>query len=356
MWRNKQVWFLLLALCANLAIRIYSYRAEYLSKYDPVYWEGRYWRSQWVVSNSKEPVGDDGLYAYAGWEYIHGRDPTSLNAEMPPLGKYLIGLSILIFSNQNIFALICGILVLVVFYKLNKSVFKSSFLALMPVVAFSFEPLFWQQLRAPFLDLAYLLFLLLTFSLFLSQRLFLAAVFLGLMAATKASASTFLLVGLTTILYFVFRKKWNLLKRWLFLLPISLASFTLTYLRYFWLGHSLREFLGVQKWILNFYQTGAKAAFGGVWRMLLTGKWLTWWNGIVAVSEWWIGWTILLLAFIGYWVVVIFRRKFDNSLLLSVWLLIYLLFLSFIPVWPRYLLLVLPFLYNLIIWLLAFCF
>lgn len=220
----------------------------------------------------------------------------------------------------------------------------------MPVVAFSFEPLFWQQLRAPYLDLLHLLFLFLTFNFFLRQCLFLAVLFLGLMAATKASASTFFLVGLTTILYLIFRKKWSLFARWLFLLPISLVSFVLTYLRYFWLGHSLREFLGVQKWIWQFYATGAKASVGAVWRMLLTGKWLTWWNGIVGVSEWWVGWMILLLVFIAYWLVVVFRRRTDDLFLLSLWVLIYLLFLSFIPVWPRYLLVVLPFLYNCLAW------
>lgn len=34
----------------------------------------------------------------------------------------------------------------------------------------------------------------------------------------------------------------------------------------------------------------------------------------------------------------------------AIWLFIYLLFLSFIPMFPRYLLLALPFLYNMAIW------
>lgn len=339
-------WLLVLVLFFNLGLRIYSYRSEYLSKHDPLYWRERYLKSQWAMAEPEETIGDDGLFTYLGWELVHGLDPTLINAETPPLGKYLIGLSILVFGNQNIFALLSGILVLVVFFQLNRLVFKNRFWALLPVVLFSFEPLFWQQLRAPFLDLLFLLFLLLIFYFVLSQRFFLAAVFLGLMAATKASVSTFLLVGLTTTLYFAVRKKWALLKQWLLFLPISLISFVLTYFRYFWLGHSLREFLGVQKWIISFYQTGAKGAFGAVWQMLLTGKWLTWWSSPVKISEWQITWPILLIVSILSLTLSLIKKRFDVFWLFGLWTFIYLLFLSFIPVWPRYLLLVLPFLYN----------
>ena len=350
MRRDKFFWLLLFVLGINLMIRIYFYREEYLSRYDPVYWEERYFKSQWVMAEPEETIGDDGLYAYAGWEYLHGRDPTTLNAEMPPLGKYLIGLSIFVFGNQNIFALISGFLVLVVFYRMNRLVFRNHLWALLPVVLFSLEPLFWQQLRAPFLDLLYLLFLFLTFHFFLRHRFFLAAFFLGLMAAIKASASTFLLVGLTTILYFLFKKRWDWLKQWLFFLPVSLLSFTATYFRYFWLGHSLKEFLGVQKWILLFYQRGARAALGSVWPMLLIGRWLTWWNNLVKIAEWQITWPILLVFSIWYLVFGIFKKRFDAFWLFGLWTFIYLLFLSFLPVWPRYLLVIMPFMYNLAVW------
>jgi predicted membrane-bound dolichyl-phosphate-mannose-protein mannosyltransferase len=353
MRQSRLFWLLVLVLFSHLALRIYSYRGEYSSRYDPDYWQDRYLRSQWVVSNSQESIGDDGLYAYAGWEYIHGRDPTTLNAEMPPLGKYFVGLSILIFGNQNLFALLSGLLVLWAFFRLNLIIFKNKFMALLPVVLFSFEPLFWQQLRAPYLDLLYLLFLLLTFIFFLRQRFFLAALFLGLMAATKASASTFPLLGLTTVLYLVFRKNWFLLKQWLFLLPISLASFALSYFRYFSLGHSLRQFLGVQKWILAFYQTGAKAPLGSVWPMLATGKWSTWWSEPIRVTEWQLTWPLLLIVSLVFLISNLVKKKFDHFWLLTLWIFGYLLFLSFVPVWPRYLLVVLPFMYNLAVWQLA---
>src|SRR5438552_1706497 len=112
--KNKIFLIIIILFVLHLLFRLFSYKDDYLTKYDANYWKERYLHSQWVVPNSKESIGDDGLYAYAGWEYIHGRDPTTLNAEMPPFGKYVIGLCEVIFNNQNIFALLSGALVLTI--------------------------------------------------------------------------------------------------------------------------------------------------------------------------------------------------------------------------------------------------
>src|SRR5258708_6203663 len=98
---------LLIVLVLHFVFRIFQYRAEFFSKYDPAYWQYRYGNSQWVIPvdchslvhkpntdgykwcvknhamNKKQIViGDDGLYAYEGWKYIQGMDPTILNAEV----------------------------------------------------------------------------------------------------------------------------------------------------------------------------------------------------------------------------------------------------------------------------------
>lgn len=380
---NIFFWFIFLILLINIGSKIYSYRAEYSSKYDPAYWKQRYLKSQWVTTpgcgdldphiNPKtcvwddtwyanhaklniykkfESLGDDGLYAYAGWEYIQGKDPSLLNAEMPPFGKYLIGLSILIFNNQNIFALFSIILVLISYFLLNLQVFKNKLIAILPIVLFSFEPLFLTQMRAPFLDLLYLSLLFFTLYFFLRKNFIIFAISLGLMMATKASSSTFVLVTVTCLSYFFIRKEFKLIKKFLLFQPIVFLTFTLTYFRFFLLGHSFRNFLGVQKWILNFYSTGAKGNLISVWDMIILGKWPTWWNETVKVDEWQIFWPITLLLSIIFILINIKVKKFDENLIFVLWLIIYIIFLSVIPVFPRYLLLALPFMYNLSIWVL----
>lgn len=342
MRKNIGISVLLFILVANLFLRIWGYRQEFLTKFDPAYWQGRYLKSQWVDPMSKEPIGDDGLYAYAGWAYIHGRDPTVLNAEMPPLGKYLIGLSSLIFGNQNIFSLAVGILVLFAFYKLNLLFLKDKFWSLLPIVLFSFEPLYYQQLRAPYLDTLYLLFLLLSFYYFLKKNFLVTNIFLGMMVLTKNSVSTFILLESTFFLFLLIKREkiFPFFKN----LPVSIFVFLVGYTRYFWLGHSLHEFLGVQKWILNFYAVGAKGTLGMVFPMFFN-RWQTWWNGIIKINEWQITWPILFLLSIFHFLYSIFQKQFNQYLLIWIWLVIYILFLMLIPVWPRYFLLIIPFLY-----------
>lgn len=365
-------------LVISIGSRVYSYKSEYLSKYNSKYWEDRYFRSQWVgpsgcnwdphinpktcvwddawyvahpVANYKpmqrEFIGDDGLYAYAGWEYIHGKDPTLLNAEMPPLGKYLIGLSILVFDNQNIFAIFSGILVLLAYFLLNLQIFKHKTLALLPVVLLSFEPIFYTQLRAPFLDLLYLSLLLFTFYFFLKEKFLFSVISLGLMMATKASLGTFITVVATVMIYLFFYKKFKFIKKFVFFLPVAFITFALTYFRFFWLGHGIREFLGVQKWIVNFYSEGAKANFGSAWEMLIIGRWQTWWDKTIVINEWQITWPIIFLLSILLLYLMIRKKYFHKCFLFLIWVFIYLSFLSTLPVFPRYLLLVLPFLYSL---------
>lgn len=370
---KKKLLIIFIALVVlHILFRVYSYRSEYLTPYNAKYWENRYLRSQWVIpldcsdqkliskdrqwcninkATYKQQIllGDDGLYIYAGWEYIHGRNPTSLNAETPPFGKYLIGLSIIL-GNQNIFALLSGLLVLISLFLLNKQVVKDNFLAFLPVALFSFEPLFYTQLRAPFLDLLYLGLLLLVFFFVLRRQYILSAIFFGLMVSTKSSATTFILVALTVFLYLYFSKQFSEIKKFFLSLPITIAVFILTYMQLFLTGHSFRAFLGVQKWIINFYSTGATGSLIVPWQMLLTGKWSTWWGSTITVSEWHIGWSILFLSSF-YFIYRFFKnKKWGIEGLFIIWIITYLIFLSNVPVWPRYLLLVLPFMYNLTVW------
>ena len=383
--KKKLFIVLLIFFFLNFLSVIFSYRGEYLSHFDPAYWKERFLRSQWGVrpgcmltdphinpatcawddgyyqkhKNEKfvpykeNPLGDDGLYTYAGWEYVTGRDPTTLNAEAPPFGKYLIGLSILLFGNQNIFALLSGVFVLCAFYFLNMQVFKDKFFASIPVVLFSFEPLFYTQMRAPFLDLLYLGFLFLTLAFFLRKQFFHVAIFLGLMAATKNSLSTFLLVIGTTLIYLFITKRRKEIKKYLFTLPLAFLVFILTYARFFFDGHSIIEFLKVQKWIVDFYSNGVKGSMFSPLEILSTGTWNTWWGESIHVPEWHLGWVILFFVSLAAGFLIVQKDKYDPVGIFVVWFVVYLLFLSFIPMWPRYLLLLLPFMYNLSVWVLS---
>lgn len=379
MTRKITLLVLLVVFVLGIGFSLFLYGKDYTTPYNGTYWKDRYEASQWNVQSTcihfgphinpktclwddayhdqtgrftetqvkPQPIGDDGLYAYAAWEYTKGRDPTLLNAEMPPFGKYVIGVLILVLKNQNIFALFTGILSLAALFLLARLILKDWLLAFIPVVLFSIEPLFYTQLRAPYLDLLYLSLLLFTFYFFLKNKLWVSAIFLGLMMGTKASLVTFGVVNAPMLFYMLLNRNKKMLKRWVLFLPVSLVVFTLTYSYYFFLGHNLIEFLKVQKWILQFYETGAKGVLGGVVPMFLTGTWYTWFGKPTHVAEWLISWPILFILLVAYTALHIKRRTFPPSFLLALFVIVYFIFLLEVPVFPRYFLVIIPLLYIL---------
>ena len=334
----------------HLVFRIYDYRDAYLTPYDAAFWEDLYKNSQWVIPNSKTPIGDDGVYTYAGWEYIHGQDPSTLNAELPPLGKYLIGISEVVFLNQNIFALFSGILFLGALYYLGFVIFNKHFFAFLPVLLISLEPLFYTQLRVTLLDTLYGGLLFFTFAFFIKKKYIISFLFLGLAAATKSAISTFALVLFVTCLFLLITKQWKEIKRYVIGIPFAALTFLLSYIQYFSLGNSFIEFLKVQKWIVTFYADGAKGSLTAPWELLFTGSYSNWFGTTTQVTDWHFGWTILLLLSLASIYILIRKRIMKPVSFLGIWILAYLLFLSLVPIWPRYFLLLLPSMYIVSLW------
>ncbi len=362
--KAKLTLILIAGIAINLLAHVYFYREQYLTKFDPVYWEGRYLRSQWVDPYSKESIGDDGLYAWAGWQYINGLNPILVNAEILPLGKYFIGLSIVALGNQNIQALFFAIGILIILYLIARQILNKN-ASLLTVFLFSLEPLFIKQIDKSLLDLPALFFLLASILLFIkfiksSTWLSLAGstFFLGMMMATKLYVSG-LAFFIAYCLILLFSRKKRLLCRLLVASPILIVTFLLTYVVYFKYGYSLRDFLGLQKWIVIFHKNSLSFVLPGApWTMMVFDRWENWFAGlwyrdhvIVSVPDWQITWPILAISLL-----IVSYKSFRKNITkgknhfktaLAIMSLSYLLFLSFIPIFPRYLLLILPLMYIL---------
>ena len=333
----------------NFLWHTYGYRQDIFARFDHAYWEKRYFESQWVVPNSKNSVGDDGLYAYVGYAYMQGKDPTLLNAELPPFGKYLVGLFEMTTGTMGAFSLFFTGLSLVLLYIFTKIVFKSNLLASLTTLLFSFEPLLIEQIRAPYLDTLYLSLFLLTSILFIKQKYLLSGIALGLFMGVKSPFLGVLVLVVYAGVLLVTKQK--LVRSGIVLVLTAVVTFTLTYLRMFLLGKNLIQFLKVQKYIIHFYSTGAKGVTGAIFPMLFMGKWPTWFGPTLNVGEWTIFW---LLGLIGtMYAAALFlktKKKTEGMWLYFLWIGGYLAFLVITPIFPRYLLLLLPFMYNLSIW------
>lgn len=315
-----------------------------------------YEQSQYRMKNPKSIITDNVVYSHAGIEYFRGGNPTYINPEAPPLGKYIIGLSIEWFKNENIFNLLFCSASLIVLYLLSFQILRDKLMAIIPVTLFSSEKIFQGQIiDTPLLDIIQLTFLLLSF-IFLNMGLekkktfifFLtSSFFIGLFVSTKFFATGVLVVAtflLTVIINYRVKIK-NLLFS-LFLVPIVLL---ISYSRLFSLGYSLREVLGVQKWVFLYNSGHLDMPLLVVWDLMLFNRWHTWWGDktIISDSVWIINWPILII--ITLITILLFSNKYvkSKSLIVPViiWVALYSVFLSFGHATSRYLLILLPFLY-----------
>jgi len=314
--------------------------------------EKKYYESQWSIPNSKKPISDETLYTYAGYKYITGTNPILVNPEAPPLGKYIIGLSILLFNQQSILNIVAGLFCLVFIYLIIYVITSSIFYSSIGVFLTSINTLFIDQLiHTPQLEIFQLFFLLAIFICLIQYQrkkqiiwLISTGMLLGCFFSIKAFILHFFLAILWFGIYFFSQNKLTYKKNVVklgFVLLIAMAVFAATYLGYFFHGGTLRGFLGVQKWIALFYQDSQIdkiKLLGSYIPLIFVNKWRFWSKGypFISYSSWSVWWPILYMM--GIYSLYIFRK---NKLL---WLFIsfviaYSLFLFFIPIFPRYLLL-----------------
>lgn len=353
----------------SLANAVFARIDELKRIFDPVVMEQRYLDSQWVNPDSKKPLGDHGLYTWAGWAYVHGENPTLINSEMPPLGKYLIGLGIKATRRPAIVGLSFSLIFLSTYFVLAYEVLKDIWLAAIPVALLASEQIFRSPIVYTMLDPIQLTFICLGFWAFIRgghrPRWFIvSSLCFGAAISSKFYATGILLV-ISLVAFLLATKRWRHLA-WLGVsLPLVGLVHLVSYWQYFQLGHSLRDYLGVQKWIFNFYRSGSpEVPLGSYWNLVFFNRWRVWWGPsfgryyTLVTEEWRILWPVAVLgailsnlsqtmSLVGIW-----QGKKTTQIpmyyVLGSWLVVYAAFLTLIGGWPHYMLLFLPFAYLLV--------
>lgn len=325
----------------------------FAERYDAEYWKDRYEHSQYQLPLSKRIIGDEGLFAYSGYRLINGDNPISINGDKPPVAKYLFGLSILLFNNPLHIVLIFGICSLIVFYFIAKHFLQDVRLGIL-VTAFLFlDPLFFTQFWVTALDLMQLFFLLLNI-LFLINigKLYrwniLVALGSGLSLGLFVEVKPPIVVPIIFVLETIFLIYKGFIKEYfIFIIGLLLGIF-IPYLRFIFLGNGIVDIMKVHKYMASIYlQSELKAHAGAIWLTLMVGKFPNIVTGsLINVYEWWILWPILTLLGIAMAILSFFAKKITVLKKgLAFFLLASLIIFTFIPSYPRYLVLVLPFLY-----------
>ena len=329
----------------------------YTEKFDPKLYEKKYNQSQWVVPNSKNIISDEDLFTYAGYKYIKGLNPILINPETSHLGKYLIGLSIVLFNNQRIMSLIVGFLSLLVLSHLVYYSTKSPIAVSIAIFLTAVNSLFTDQLiHAPQLDIFQLLFFFLFIIFFLIYKktgailfLFSAGLSIGYFISAKFFLVSFFIMNLMLLIYY-FISKIDFKKIFLELAALNIVSlliYVFTYVGYFIYGGTFRGFLGVQKWIFLFYRSSKieiAKLLGSYLNLIFFNNWRYWTDGypIIHYQYWSILWPVVfILGLVSAFKLLTDKkaRKDDLTILMTSFLIIYNIFLFVTPIYPRYLLL-----------------
>lgn len=348
----------------RFAFLIVSNRNQYLA---PYYTE-RYYKqleaafdsSQYRKVDHPGIIPDETVYSYAAGAYLRGMDPILVNSERTPLGKYILALSIILLKNDKFIIVPFGIATLVLVWLLSRQIIGDKYFALLPVALFSNEILFLNQFRyMPLLDILHLSFLLLALYFFIradpkGSHVW-TSVAIGLAAATKTVYSAILLVSVFSLSIF-YQKNPRKLFRFALTLPIALIILLLSYSRTFLNGYTVMDFVGFQKWILLYDKSKLLFPFS-IWRLVFFNQWQTWWGDfrILPAVDWQWSWPVFTLLTCLFVVLLVAKqiKRTSAAVTMSLWFLVYALYISLGVASSRFLFPILPPMYILgsfIIW------
>lgn len=340
---------LLIFLTAMLLVSSLSMRA--LEPADIPKLSDIYAHSQYCVPDCEfhGNISDPDLYTIAGYSYILGKDPSSINFETQPLVKYLYGISTLIFHTPIIAQIIFAVLLIFLTYKSSNLVINNKYLKLLPSTLLIIDPLFRSQLHAPYLDLPQTFFiqwfLLELFQSLKSNKFTKPLIILGSVALSK-SFSVGIVLWLSGGTFLLLNRK---IRNYLLTSFWALITYILGYSVFFYYHPNPVEFLKLHINILRLYK-GYVPEYpkGEIFRIIISGKWRKWYDdfGLRKVDEWTVLWPISLMSLIISPLANKFKK--DNYLLLHlIWIITYLGFISLRLVFPRYLMPIIPSLYLL---------
>lgn len=304
---KRIIWFgVLVFIIIGLSEFIVSRKSYFLRKFDPVSLGELYTNSQYVIGDrSIGGIGDDGLYAFAGYYYFfQNGDISSVNFEHPPLGKYLIGLSIYLFHNENVINIVYFVLLMITTYSLALKLTKNEIISILSVFILSINPLLLDHLIRSQLDLPFTLFFVLAFYYFLRslekhKLIFVSTFFWGLAFSTRFFPA--LIPIEVFFLYFIVRYERNMLRSYLVSLLIIPVIYLLTHVSFFIYHPSIHEFIRHKIWMLSWYR-GSPILTGNIWRNIFTGEYIDPAGKLVVNEHWNLRLPVIItLSLIHFW-------------------------------------------------------
>lgn len=352
---NKKWNGLLLAIALGMVVYGYGWTIKY--KYEPEYWENFYYHSQWNIPNSTRKISDDGLYQFVGYRLAEGENPFDISYEVPPLGKYLYGLSAKFLGNPYLTSLGLYGLLIVTMFRIAKYVYRQRELEQIATLLVFSNPLMVQQLGLTMLDLplavmflAHFLFLIKYKTSFANKDLLISGAWLGLATGTKVPFYVPMVFLVDS--WFLFRLK-KIDKIWLFVIS-GLVGYMASFFCYFVKHPNPIPWIRLHSKMVGFYLNGwSNQDVANMFRAIFIGKFRQLWTGRPDLE--WNGWSIILpIGTIGLvFILTRFGKIIRQNLNLAYLTLIgsgYLLATIYVDFWPRYLVPIIPILTLISVW------
>ena len=223
--------------------------------------------------NVESIVFDPEVYALAGWLYIHGVPPNEFNFEHPPLAKFFIGFSEVLFQSPTSMNALFSLATLIVIYLISIKLFEKTVFALIPVYMLSLEKLFLSEARSSMLDIYSMFFISLSVLIFLyaikKPKLFpILSIVVGFGIACKWESGLIIFAFIT---FFLLEKDWRKLSYFIASLPLAFFVYAGSYITYFLSGHSILDFFALQLSIYKFHSSFPHQGALKIWFLLLAG-------------------------------------------------------------------------------------
>lgn len=318
----------------NICYYIVNHLDNFTVKYDHQKIGKIYSQSQYILGpKAQRNIGDDGLYAFAGYYYLMEKgDVSKVNFENPPLGKYLIGVSILLFKNPKVISIIYGLTLLTAVYFYSTKFFNK-FIGSLAVFLLSFSPLFLDQLTNGLLDLPLTLFFCLGLFFYFNAHnkllyYYISSAFFGCAVATKFFPALIFVIMILGFHTFFTNK--HTFRNYLTSLVIIPIVYIMSHFFYFFYHPSLGEFIKYQRWIIS-WRRGNPYLIGNIINVLFWKKYFSWWDQNLSIRYG--SWTFLspllpVLSFVSIYCKSKNIKKINVFLLWSV-AIIYFIYVLF---------------------------
>ncbi|MEM3595562.1 MAG: phospholipid carrier-dependent glycosyltransferase [Candidatus Bathyarchaeia archaeon] len=244
---DKKVWLLLVLIIVFFTVRC---RDAFHTYFQP----GVVLKEYEDFLSGRGFFSDDKLYALAGWLYVHGASPDTINFEHPPLGKYIIGFSEVLSMNQVLLGFTLSILTLIIVFLISRRVLSNLPISLLAPFLLTMDRLYIDFSSSSMLEIYATFFAVLSIYLLMAYKngwtTLLLYVAIGLALSCKWTV-IFLLV-LPPIHYFLIGRL-DRLKLYPLYVGISALTYMATYIVYFLSGNTVQDFVSLQYRIVAYH-------------------------------------------------------------------------------------------------------